>query len=433
MSFAAPACDVGEHSGADGGGGSAAGGGSGGSGGYGAFPVGSCDCGEPSQPFGSHALAYASGTVLPSGPLGKLDADTRAFYDDWKAAYLKQGCGDGRYYVAFDGGALTVSEAHGFGMVILAMIAGHDPDAKTEFDGMLGYFEDHPSDIDPGLMAWSQDGDCKDSQNDSSSATDGDLDIAYALLLADKQWGSCNGIDYQSKAADLLGAIRRSEVDETGAYVLLGDWVAKGASHYDATRSSDFMPGHFASFADATGDSLWGGVADASYAMFAAVQAAHSPDTGLLPDFVQDPLGKPRPASPNFLEHDTDGAYSYNACRDPWRIASQFLTTGDARSKELVQKLNDFARGAAAGDAWSLKAGYSLDGSPLGDYLSLAFVAPFGVGALLDPDHPEWVDATWDVVKSQGLEGYYGDTIKMLAMIAMSGNWWAPEQVPCKK
>ena len=47
-------------------------------------------------------------------------------------------------------------------------------------------------------------------------------------------------------------AIAWAEVDGTGSWVLLGDWTSQGSHHYNATRSSDIMPGHLASFAAAT-------------------------------------------------------------------------------------------------------------------------------------------------------------------------------------
>jgi endo-1,4-beta-D-glucanase Y len=435
------ACDVGETSGSRASGGASAAGGSAGAGGSsggssgsggsgGPPPPPSCECGQAAVPFGSHAVAPASDAILPSGGQPALDDATRAAYDDWKAAYLRKGCGG--WYVESSNGSMTVSEAHGYGMLIEVMIAGHDPGAKAQFDGMVRFYEDHPSTGQPPLMAWSQDSSCQ-SDRGGSSASDGDLDIAYALLLADKQWGSCEGIDYKAKALALLDAIRQHELDATGSYVLLGDWVSPDGEHYDATRSSDFMPGHFAAFAEAQPGGGWALPLGAGYSMIEALQDAHSPATGLLPDFIRDPLGSPAPAEPNFLERDVDGAYSFNACRDPWRLGSHFLTTGDERARAAANRIEDFVRESTGGDAWNVKGGYWLDGSPIADYLSLAFVAPLGVGAMLDPTRQSWLDALWDVTRQQSDEGYYADTLRLLGMIAMSGNWWAPEQVGCEK
>lgn len=388
------------------------------------------DPGAAAQPFGNHARGYAPGVILPGRPQAELDGAVRAFYDTWRARYLRQGCGDGRWYVATGlDNSLTVSEAHGYGMIIVAYLAGHDPEARTIFDGMVRYFEDHPSDLTPSLMAWSQDHGCQNNQG-AANASDGDLDIAYALLLADKQWSSGGAIDYRAAAARVLAGIRDANLDASGSYVLLGDWTS--GSYYDATRTSDFMPAHLASFAAATGDPVWTQVADHSYDLIAQLQSTYAPSTGLLPDFVRSPLSGPYPAEAWFLERPVDGAYSYNACRDPWRIATDVLVNGEPRARAAVQRINTWIRGATGGDPWAILPGYWLDGSGLGNtFFDLAFVAPLGVSAMVDAGNQAWLDALWDAIVSAGETTYYGDTLKLLAMIAMSGNWWSPEAAPC--
>jgi hypothetical protein len=61
----------------------------------------------------------------------------------------------------------------------------------------------------------------------------------------------------------------------------------------------------------------------------------------------------------------------------------------------------------------------------------MCFVAPFGVSAMVDAGNQTWLNRVWDAVVATGPSGYYGDTVKMLSMIAMSGNWWTPEAAPC--
>ena len=141
--------------------------------------------GAPSRPFPRHAV-YTAGTILPSHkPRAVLDDGVRAFYDAWKDAFVRAGCGAGRYYIALDGrpGAvaattpLSVSEGIGLGMLIVPHMAGYDPKAQAVFDGLYLFFRDHPSQHDPDLMAWRQMGDCA-SSGDPNSASDGDLNIA---------------------------------------------------------------------------------------------------------------------------------------------------------------------------------------------------------------------------------------------------------------
>jgi hypothetical protein len=50
------------------------------------------------HPFGSHPITYAAGAILPNHlSRATLDQSVRDFYDAWKAKYLGQVCGPGRY------------------------------------------------------------------------------------------------------------------------------------------------------------------------------------------------------------------------------------------------------------------------------------------------------------------------------------------------
>lgn len=391
---------------------------------------------DVNRPFGSHPMTYAAGSIVPDHlPQADLDQAVRDFYDAWKAEYLEEACGAGRYVVRtrVGSGNLTVSEGHGYGMMLAALMAGHDSEAQTIFDGMFAYFREHPTSFHDRLMAWNQSTTCRNAQGEDS-ATDGDLDIAFALLLADKQWGSCGRVDYQAEALAVLEDVLDGEVDATSSFTLLGDWVEAGVPPYGtSTRSSDFMVDHFASFAAATGSAAWSDLRDSLYNVVDSLQSSHSAGSGLLPDFIVDPATSPSPAPPGFLESDTDGSYSYNACRVPWRLATDFVANGDGRAKDALTPLNAWIRAETGGDPGAIRAGYRVDGSDLPgtDYRSLAFVAPFGVGATVDATNQAWLDEVWDHVASTPLssEGYYENTLKLLSMIVMSGNWWAPEKV----
>ncbi len=391
----------------------------------------------PLQPFGSHPVPYAAGTIRPNHlTQAALDQQVRAFYDDWKARYLRQGCGAGRYHVLAktDASNLTVSEAHGYGMLLAVLMAGHDPAAQQVFDGLYAYFRAHPTDTHRNLMSWYQDTTCANAGG-VDSATDGDLDIALALLMADRQWNGCQAIDYHAEALRVIADIAHGDRDPTATILWLGDWVGGSSARYRAaTRSSDLMPGHLRSFAAATGDASWSRLLDATYGLVGGLQQGFAPGTGLLPDFIENALTTPVPAAPNFLEGANDGAYDYNACRAPWRLGTDAALNGDARGRAAVQKMSTWIRTASAGAPAAIASGYRLNGaiSPGADYLSMAFVAPFGVAAMSDPAAQPWLNAVWDrvVATPASAEGYYENTIKLMSMIVMSGNWWSPEAVP---
>src|SRR5262249_60155237 len=95
------------------------------------------------------------------------------------------------------------------------------PDAKAEFDGLDQYFKHHPSINTPDLMAWAQNKSCNDYMG-ADSATDGDLDIAFALLLADKQWGSKGAIDYAAAGQAVAAGILSGEANPGKGFLLIG-------------------------------------------------------------------------------------------------------------------------------------------------------------------------------------------------------------------
>jgi endo-1,4-beta-D-glucanase Y len=392
--------------------------------------------GSPKRPFPQHT-AYAPGTIKPNQHTqDELDAAVQKAYRAWKQAYLKSGCGAGRFYVdpGQDVGgsgskrSISISEGHGYGMVITALMAGADPDAKGIFDGMYAFFRDHPSSGSRDLMAWKQLEGCQNvDPRGTSSAADGDMDIAYALLLADGQWGSGGSINYRQEAIKVIGALKDKAVNLRTHTILLGDWVSAGdTQHYYGTRSSDFMLEHLRAYAAATGDAEWTRVADRGYELIDAMQRQYSAATGLLPDFIQQLDAKPQPARPRFLESDTDGQYAYNACRTPWRIATDYLLAGDSRALKALQPINTWLRAATGGDPLRIYGGYKLDGTPTVNYYEPAFAAPFGVGAMVGAENQKWLNAVWDQLASSPSNRYYGDTLRMQALIVMSGNWWSP-------
>jgi endo-1,4-beta-D-glucanase Y len=383
----------------------------------------------PAFPFGSHKQPYAAGKLRPSIVAAGVDKQTSNFYDLWKARYLKPGCAAGQYYVKADAfsGAMVVSEGQGYGMLIVAMMAGYDPAAQTLFDGLYRYKLAHPSGIEPDLMSWAQNASCVNILG-NSSATDGDLDIAYALFIAHRQWGSAAAIDYLGEGRKMLAALRRANINSTTKLTNLGDWVKAGnvPKYVYATRSSDWMPGHFRAFANKEARTVWTWTLDATLSLAATMQANFAPSTGLLPDFVVATQSTPRPAPPDFLESPNDGRYNWNACRDPWRLGIDGAMSGDARSTLAARRMSQWIRARTNGNVSLIRAGYYLNGAQLVTYSDMTFIAPFAVAALNDPGAQDWLDALWRKIVTTAPTGYYPDSVKLLSMLAVSRNWIVP-------
>ncbi|MET9226289.1 glycosyl hydrolase family 8 [Lentzea sp. NPDC003310] len=381
-------------------------------------------------PFGSRQTPYAAGILRPSGSTSALDAKIVDFYQRWKAAFVKQNCGNGWYGIySPDADHAYVAEAQGYGMVITAQMAGADPDAKKIFDGLLKFKLDHPSIYNPDLLASEQDENCR-SVNGSDSATDGDMDTAYGLLLADRQWGSTGTYNYKQIAIRNINAIKKSLVNPNTNLLLMGDWSNSGNSRqYYGSRSSDWMSDHFRAFRKATGDAAWDTIRAKHQDLIATLQSKYAPNTGLLPDFVQDTNSTPKPAVGKLLERDdTDGKYWYNACRDPWRIGADAALTGDAKSLAAARKMNSWIKGKTGGDPNRIATGYTLSGTQIQSGGDAAFFAPFAVAASTDPGSQAWLDALWAKMLSTPVDTntYFGASIQLQVMITVSGNHWIP-------
>ncbi len=386
----------------------------------------------PQKPFPQH-VKYFPGTIKPDHvSQTQLDNAVETFYTQWKKRFIKNVPGKPESYVWFEGVGKKqcVSEGQGYGMIITALMAGFDPSAKATYDNLFRYYKSHPDKRSKYLMAWAQYTNGKSS--DATSATDGDMDIAYSLLLADKQWGSKGPVNYLQAGKEMIADIMELDINHKTWSVLLCDGIEAESKDYFDTRSSDFMPAHFKAFYSATKDLRWNKVIDANYDLFSNMQADYSPDAGLVPDFIVAINKKAKPAPSHYLESKYDGDYNYNACRVPWRIATDYLLTGDKRSKTIVDKINRWMRETTNNDTYNLAAGYTLAGRDIKgrNFEALSFIAPFAVSAMVDQKNQVWLNKVWDYLTAFKLKDfdYYDNTIKLLDMIIVSGNYWGPVQ-----
>ena len=383
-------------------------------------------------PFPQHT-EYATHIKPSQYTQQQLDDHVKSFYDGWKNKYLKQGCEDNQYYVYFaSGNTITVSEAMGYGMLIIPLMAGYDENARMYFNGLYRYYKAHPSHVMPHLMAWKQITGCIDADG-PDSASDGDIDIAFGLLLAHAQWGSRGAINYFQEALAIINDIMgenasQGDINQDFYSIKLGDWVQSG-SYMDGTRTSDFVMDHYRAFACAVKDTNWNSVVNTCYDLVADMQTNYSPETGLLPDFIVDLNASPKPADPDYLEGELDGNYSYNACRDPWRLASDYLINGEERAQEAVIKINRWLIEASGESVQNIRAGYYLNGDPAVGWSDISFTAPFTVGAMLDTTNQEWLNKLYSKILTSNIAygGYYDNTLKLLSLITISGNYWVPD------
>jgi endo-1,4-beta-D-glucanase Y len=382
------------------------------------------------RPFPFH-VSLAPGVIKPTNvSQANMDAAILGLYRAWKTNYLRD-AGGGNFWVKYNNSDSTVSEAHGYGMVLAAYMTD-----KVIFDSMYRYFRAHPSNNAPHLMAWKQT--LKNGRMVSvggvDSATDGDLDIAYSLLLADVQWGSSGKINYKSEALQILRDVLTHEVNREAWVLTPGDWASGSDANH--TRPSDFMTGHFLTFAKADGTHAdeWNRIYN-TVSKIVNYQFSHgSQNTGLMPDFMVRSGSNFVPVPGKYLESAHDGDFSYNACRTPWRLSISYILQGKTDMLTPLRKQAAWIQSKTGGTPAKIRAGYyvrnGINGESFVGYDDLAFTAPFAVNAMTGGASSQtWLNRLWSSI-SGGDYGtkvnYYGDTIRLQVMLTAAGDWWQP-------
>ena len=365
-------------------------------------------------------VAFAIGTAIyntqsPQSTSNVSTATIKSRYRTWKKAYLK-GSGQQRYVKTNTAKkAQTLSEAQGYGMLITVMAAKQGFGSQKSFDQLTRYYLAHQISTDNPLMSWRQnqkDGKMLSTKAEQTSATDGDLDIAYALILADEKWGSKGDLKYNQLANQLLSAIKKYEINPTTNLPRVGDWATASKSA-DLVRTSDLMTAYFRKFASYTKDGSWTRVVQSSQNALKKLSNQHK--TGLMADFVtvkgkQLKLGS---VKANQVASQYDAQYGFNACRIPWRVAYDYQLNHSQTSKAIAQKMCDFFASKK-----KITAVYTLNGNAVENYTNIAFTAPVAYASQVLSDQKLKHNYTKDLTAEIPTNNYYPATIQMLMLLA---------------
>jgi len=182
-----------------------------------------------------------------------------------------------------------------------------------------------------------------------NSASDADVDIALALLMAAGRWQQK---EYLTEARTLIDAVWEQEVIEVnGMPYLASNNLEKQSQSPIVMNPSYLSPYAFREFAKADKDHNWSGVVDSSYDLIGrSMESAlgSNESAGLVPDWVlmDRSTGElSAPTTPNLTTN-----YSYDAMRTIWRLGMDYQWNGDARARDLLSKMSFL------GDEWKEKS-----------------------------------------------------------------------------
>ena len=279
-------------------------------------------------------------------------------YQVWRGNFVES-CSNGTYRVLSRADE-SVSEGIGYGMLLTAI---YDAD-PTAFDGLWRFYN-LSADSLTGFMPWRVTG-CNASATDVNPASDADLDVAMALILASCKWGGNYGAD----ATRMINAIQEYETQRyNNVYVLRPGTTWGGAT---CMNPSYFSPAYYRAFALQVPEQgeFWNQFATDTYVVLGQVT---QPQTGLVPDWTD--WG----GADGCSSDQRAGGYGYDAARTPWRIALDYVWWGIPESAAWLTPITNWA--AATGIA-NIVDGYEISGTAVGTVHNSVFVGAFAVGAM---------------------------------------------------
>jgi hypothetical protein len=282
------------------------------------------------------------------------------------------------------------------------------------------------------LMNWyiHADGNVSPGQGDdpagNGAASDADEDMAFALVMADKQWGGQGSLDrpYLDYAHEMIDDIWKFEVADERL-------IKNGSSWGDDSNLniSYFAPAYYRVFEKVTGDARWtSGVVPYSYTVIenSLNSSNGNQDNGLVPAWSTSAGAA---VTPGPGENPQPFNYQYDSCRTPFRIGVDACWNGEARAKTYLAKVSSFFSAIGAG---KIVDGYELNGTPKPEFpdsfggLSGAFIGPASVGAMHDPQFQGFVDEAYTLlIQNSAWAGgqYYDESWIMMAALMLSDNF----------
>lgn len=297
----------------------------------------------------------------------------RATWEGYKANYIFCGanCG-GNMGIVFDPsmGYQAVSEGVGYGLLMAVMI-----DDQIAFNTIYDAAHRVMLMEDTGLFNWRVDN--QGAITGSSSATDAELDIAAALIFAQRrvergEWTQHPNRPYDERARSLLDSIWEHEVAD-GRYLKAGNVFGDGQ---DIINLSYFAPAWFRIYTQFEGSARWDALIEQGYQSLYATEGA---PLGLAPDWS---TADGQPAFDYCNTHERPRQQcryemTYDAIRVPWRVGLDCLWFKEQRACDWSQRS---ARFLASLPDQHFALMYNMQGAPVVDYQDEVMISMWLVG-----------------------------------------------------
>jgi len=325
--------------------------------------------------------------------------DLKSDFQTWWNNFYEESSDGTQARIKWDDPNYTVSEGIGYGMLMAVYLSDNTTSYQSQFDKLWTYYKNWRN--SNGVMNWKiYRFDYVDGKN---GATDAELDVALALIMAYYQFGNET---YKNDALNLLNAIRNHEVDAN--YVLKpGDaWNDKKNPSYFSYAALKV----FAEF-DTENSNFWNNVIEATFNDVLTNQSS----AGISSDWYN-------PSNPSDnLGYDM----SYDAIRTPWRVAWGYVWFGGTDAENYLDKIIPKFQNISPSDIKD-KIDYET-GSIIGSYNNSTFVGGIGCIFMRSSSYSTQLSNYYnqlDVVgDSYDLQNsYFSGSLNILYRLLMSGN-----------
>lgn len=309
-----------------------------------------------------------------------------ALWDSYKNEYWEASTGR-----TLDKQSNSITTSEGQSYTMLRAVWQSD---KSTFDKTWKFTKEQMQHRDDSLFAWKwgqrADGTygILEEQGGLNSASDGDSDIAFSLVLAASRWQQSS---YLEEAKKIIPQIWEQEVISIGGVNYLAADDIEKVSQTDAViNPSYFSPYAYRIFAKVDKTHDWNGLVKDSYDTIDRVLASKldkASSAGLPPDWfmLDKTTGEIKPPAGNLTTN-----YGFDASRIPWRLALDYQWNQEPRARNTLSRMQFI------GDRWSdksrLDAVYAHDGSVVGNYEKLSFYGGnIGYFIVMQPDQAKEV------------------------------------------
>jgi endo-1,4-beta-D-glucanase Y len=363
---------------------------------------------------------YSNSGTPPSGgsyPYGGSLAPSKAegdrvvadLYAKWKTTNLvfapDRGLRTGEITLKSPGGQFNngmVSEGLGYGL----LLSVYNNDRAT-FDGIWKFTKRNLNQY--GMIPWLFN--TNSQVLDANNATDGDMDAAFALIVAFKKgWG------YEQDARNLVNAMLTHLINPGDLALERG----QANNPKNIIITDYFPPGYFKVFAEFTGDNKWIQARDANYTMLK--KGLDKPDVVLSPQ-VTDTEG-------NISTGNGSPDYNSDAARSPWRLAMDYVWFGDSRALAMLKDYNAFFESSQAGGLDNLCESYTRFGAKIGSWCGSDAGWMIGGAASAQLAENDTANRTkaWNAVTTAFTGDYYSFELMQLGTLLAAGRFYNPLQ-----